>query len=50
MYVNQTYCFRRKVIEKLSEFNHITEGIDIYSKESVNTCVNCFTGLLNSIS
>ena len=45
---NQKYCFRRNVIGKLSEFNHITEGIDVYSKESVNTCVDSFTDLLNS--
>ena len=45
---NQKYCFRRKVIGKLSEFNHITEGIDVNSKESVNSRVNSFTDLLNS--
>ena len=32
----------------MSEFNHITEGIDVNSKESVNSCVNSFTDLLNS--
>ena len=45
---NQKYCFRRNVIGKLSELYHITEAIDVYSKESVNTCVNSFTDILNS--
>ena len=45
---NQKYCFRRNVIGNLPEFNHITEGIDVNSKKSVNSCVNSFTDLLNS--